>query len=561
MRQQPMPRANEIAAGVGSSSNLGSGSVGRSFYYQIRKNSKKVRYNICILNIIYIAMSISCDSEIFMSIPDIKIIETPASFKALSVVNIVLFFKTSNENNKARNKPCGFHLSKSKWDPYPWVGFVESGSIADIAGLKSGDCLLSIDGNDLLGLKIKDVASIIRSKEGSVSLNVWRNVDKLENEENSGLALKGPLPDVAAKLANVLSGTVRALECPICLESAAPPVSQCVHGHILCVECRPKTSRCPVCRVRLGQGRCLLADTFHRVLQEGFKINNHSKTSPSGNSSLRERLFGQSKKSRVLTAKNNRAASKPRPSLLTRLMVNGVDKAASAENLSFSNELTIRREKFDFNQQLSDRLRLKSASMGELSAEGQCRSNNDENLQAMNPRIDASSTTSISSSTPGTPLWCGSADSVTTLQLCCPLSARFGCSETITSATLQDHINSMHKGPQIHFHHGNAKIIIPSPFGTETIYLIHQGEELFFIEYKESKIWVIGVTSNNCIYEWCLRGTGENAMDIKLYRTVASLDEVTTLSPKHIAVLPNELLSVQVEIQLLEYQLQDILNV
>lgn len=38
----------------------------------------------------------------------------------------------------ARNekKTCGFHLTRSKWDPYPWVGFVEQGSIADVAGLK-----------------------------------------------------------------------------------------------------------------------------------------------------------------------------------------------------------------------------------------------------------------------------------------------------------------------------------------------------------------------------------------------------------------------------------------
>lgn len=33
-------------------------------------------------------------------------------------------------------KSCGFHLTRSKWDPYPWVGFVEPGSIAHAAGLR-----------------------------------------------------------------------------------------------------------------------------------------------------------------------------------------------------------------------------------------------------------------------------------------------------------------------------------------------------------------------------------------------------------------------------------------
>ena len=85
-----------------------------------------------------------------------------------------------------------------------------------------------------------------------------------------GNALEGPLPEVAQRLVRAVSGVVKALECPVCLESAAPPVSQCVHGHLLCFGCRLKTARCPVCRVRLGQGRCLLADKSHRALAEAL---------------------------------------------------------------------------------------------------------------------------------------------------------------------------------------------------------------------------------------------------------------------------------------------------
>ena len=82
--------------------------------------------------------------------------------------------------------------------------------------------------------------------------------------------LEGPLPEVAQKLVRAVSGVVKALECPVCLESAAPPVSQCVHGHLLCFGCRLKSQRCPVCRVRLGQGRCLLADKSHRALVDAL---------------------------------------------------------------------------------------------------------------------------------------------------------------------------------------------------------------------------------------------------------------------------------------------------
>jgi len=38
------------------------------------------------------------------------------------------------------------------------------------------------------------------------------------------------------------------LECPICFEMSRPPIYQCPEGHIICNECRPRVSRCPVCR-------------------------------------------------------------------------------------------------------------------------------------------------------------------------------------------------------------------------------------------------------------------------------------------------------------------------
>lgn len=47
---------------------------------------------------------------------------------------------------------------------------------------------------------------------------------------------------------------------------------QCVNGHIVCEKCRPKTARCPMCRVQLGRGRCLVADKILRYLQTNSAI-------------------------------------------------------------------------------------------------------------------------------------------------------------------------------------------------------------------------------------------------------------------------------------------------
>lgn len=138
---------------------------------------------------------------------------------------------------------------------------------------------------------MKEIASLIQRESGDfVRLEVWRSFHEENRDSEDGVALAGPLPEVAKKLAKAISGTVRALECPVCLESASSPVSQCVHGHILCAGCRAKTPRCPVCRVRLGQGRCLLADQVQRNIREAF-----DEESPD-NSSLREKLFGRNNK-------------------------------------------------------------------------------------------------------------------------------------------------------------------------------------------------------------------------------------------------------------------------
>ncbi|KAL4719050.1 hypothetical protein ACJJTC_017469, partial [Scirpophaga incertulas] len=80
----------------------------------------------------------------------------------------------------------GFRLTRTLWDPYPWVREVTPNSRAHMAGLKIGDCLLQIDGKDLLGLPVGQVAGLIRGDGagGGVSLFVWNcGVDPKEDPE------------------------------------------------------------------------------------------------------------------------------------------------------------------------------------------------------------------------------------------------------------------------------------------------------------------------------------------------------------------------------------------
>lgn len=39
----------------------------------------------------------------------------------------------------------GFHLSRSKWDPYPYISRVDNESYASASGLREGDCVLEVN--------------------------------------------------------------------------------------------------------------------------------------------------------------------------------------------------------------------------------------------------------------------------------------------------------------------------------------------------------------------------------------------------------------------------------
>lgn len=76
------------------------------------------------------------------------------------------------EIDKQASGNCGFDLTRSKWDPYPWVSSVELGSAAHTAGLKNGDCVLEVNGEDIVGQRISDVANLVK-KNSHVSLLLW----------------------------------------------------------------------------------------------------------------------------------------------------------------------------------------------------------------------------------------------------------------------------------------------------------------------------------------------------------------------------------------------------
>ncbi|XP_043481428.1 uncharacterized protein LOC122510675 isoform X2 [Leptopilina heterotoma] len=481
-----------------------------------------------------------------------------------------------DDNSQVNEKRFrGFHLTRSKWDPYPWVGSVEIESDAQISGLRAGDCLLQIDGEDLLGLKMSDIAFLI-GRCDQVKIQVWRHRSNLEkksevskeeinNEEKERrnvriLALEGPLPEVAIKLSSAVSGVVRALECPICLESAQSPVSQCVNGHILCVGCRAKSTRCPVCRVSLGQGRCLLADKCHKVLVESFGIDNKSSSSlKSESSSLSKRLLGPRKTNQNENINfQKHSSSSRRKNLISRIFpsISLDEKAVSTESLpaTGSCDENGRSKRYTGRQWLLPRSfnnlndRTKSASTGELSRDNERSVSGSLNRLTNNDEIRNSNGLL---SVPPTPVWGGSTESMANFRINCPLLRREGCRELLTRETILEHLAASHAGPIIHFHNGKADLPFPWPFSSQGIYVFHRDEDVFFLQSENESIWILGSNSSDNQRHWTLK-IRNNQEDVKFRRDVISLQETINTFPTSIVILPENRNFNSMEIHLLD---------
>ncbi|KAJ1521651.1 hypothetical protein ONE63_003297 [Megalurothrips usitatus] len=217
---------------------------------------------------------------------------------------------------------CGFHLSRTKWDPYPWVSVVEAGSAAHQAGLQVGDCLLEVNGEDVVGQKISEIASRVRSRPDCASLLVWNcGADDTCDPE---------------RMSSCLSAVLGSLECPVCLDTIPPPAHQCGNGHLMCAGCRARAERCPVCRVRLTRGRSLLADQVFLALTDTFNVGGSPREEQPARLRQKLLMLGAGKKNKATVSFTPSAG--PANKLLTKLM----GKSSSLTNLAAGDEEHVR---------------------------------------------------------------------------------------------------------------------------------------------------------------------------------------------------------------------------
>ncbi|CAB3252255.1 unnamed protein product [Arctia plantaginis] len=172
----------------------------------------------------------------------------------------------------------GFRLTRTLWDPYPWVREVTSNSRADTAGLKTGDCLLQADGKDLLGMPVGQIAGLIRGDGAgrAVALLVWNcGVDPRDDPEllwSCGGGVRGE------KARRALAGVVKALTCSVCASTATKPLT-CARSHIYCEPCWMRLERCALCRESLPSkaspyARNLVAEQVFEAIATEYELKN-----------------------------------------------------------------------------------------------------------------------------------------------------------------------------------------------------------------------------------------------------------------------------------------------
>lgn len=79
---------------------------------------------------------------------------------------------------KAPKGALGLNLSRAPWDPYPWVSGVQAESNAQRAGVCIGDTLLQLNGIDVLGMRISELATRLREHwltgADQATMMMWR---------------------------------------------------------------------------------------------------------------------------------------------------------------------------------------------------------------------------------------------------------------------------------------------------------------------------------------------------------------------------------------------------
>ncbi|CRK88694.1 CLUMA_CG002400, isoform A [Clunio marinus] len=386
----------------------------------------------------------------------------------------------------------GFHLSRSKWDPYPYISRVDKDSFASTSGLREGDCVLEVNGEDVLGMRIVDVANMVKSKNDIVSLLLWNT--NIDQACESNLCC-GPMPINYEKLAATVQTILTAIECPVCFNTIPSPFTQCQNGHLLCLKCRSRSDRCPICRDRYSVVRCLLAEQIYTTLLDVFDL----KDGPQGK--IRERIFGVKACKPEEKQKDDMNVTLNKPNSHTqKFLAKIMGKSSSMVNLNTKKDL----KRIDEEGNISKNKMMSQSSSDIFHFEPAIK-----RCPSMNRYLGSELSTSCGSllssrrprschvSTESLPTYLQRTSNEETHFYSCP-SGHECFHEKLASAILIQHINEVHQHPVISFGSSSVEISLPPRAPIENASLI------LLLDEKQFWVKVVVADSNNDLFISCL---------------------------------------------------------
>ncbi|KAJ8880332.1 hypothetical protein PR048_016799 [Dryococelus australis] len=303
------------------------------------------------------------------------------------------------------------------------------------------------------------------------------------------------MPTNLQRLTTSVSAILAALECPVCLDTIPPPAHQCSNGHLICVRCRVRAERCPVCRVRFCRGRSLLADRVFTSLTDAFGLGVEPEERRAAG--LRTKLFGGRPPLKETSPETK--VTPPKNKFLARVL----GKSCSVENLSpHRGQPSPHDDDEDFAS-----LKAKSLSTGEI-------------FRPNSPAPVSRSTSINSSHRVGSGLLnvsglvgskrpasyhgsCESfdvelADEVEDPPCFCPCDA--DCAVVVPASCVLQHVRETHEGPLVQYFRPKVSLSLPSPMEDTALISLADGRRAFFLKIAQQAT----ASSDTLVWLWYL---------------------------------------------------------
>lgn len=204
-------------------------------------------------------------------------------------------------------------------------------------------------------MRIDKIAQLVKEQNDAVTFQCWRSDCEMDCDESVRNEYKTqyyrlsnvsyvqsiccvPLPTSLRRLVIIVDSILKVIECPVCTATICPPVLQCQNGHLLCLDCRIRSDKCPMCRGFFTPIRSSVAEEIYSIITSAFQeFRTEGK--------LRHKIFGNSVLTKTKSYDSYNASKQRKPLLATNKILNKLlqSKAESLENLFHCNSAKLLR--------------------------------------------------------------------------------------------------------------------------------------------------------------------------------------------------------------------------